>query len=418
MLRKGFVLMMMGTVIFFLYSFSSADVPHMINYQGRLTTASGGCLNDTVQMTFTIYSDSLGVSPDWTETQTEVAIKEGVFSVLLGAVDTIPTTVFDGSTKYLGVQVETDPEMRPLKPMVSTSYAFGSHRSQEADTADYARAAPAASDGDWTMSGDDIYRPAGRVGVGTSMPNRTLSVEGDVEIQSGYSGVGHFGYHSGLLEIQAEGIDGIRFNTQGANEKMRIASSGNVGIGRTNPGYLLHIQSSSNPEFGITKSGVNTFLLNVTGAVGQTDYLNLLNHGQDTIIIASFGDNGNVGIGTTEPQTTLHVRDGGIIVGMGVGGCAGSGKIVQDCDLNVTKFQTMNNNVWSDAMVIAHTRNVGIGTVSPQGALDVNSTTGAFIVPRMTTTQRDALTTVNGMIIYNTTTSQFNFYENGAWVTK
>jgi hypothetical protein len=61
---------------------------------------------------------------------------------------------------------------------------------------------------------------------------------------------------------------------------------------------------------------------------------------------------------------------------------------------------------------------VGIGTNNPQGALDVNSTTGALIVPRMTTAERNALTAVNGMIIYNTTTDQFNFYENGAWVTK
>jgi len=61
---------------------------------------------------------------------------------------------------------------------------------------------------------------------------------------------------------------------------------------------------------------------------------------------------------------------------------------------------------------------VGIGTSSPQGALDVVSTTGALIVPRMTTAQRDALTAINGMIIYNTSTNQFNFYENGAWVTK
>jgi hypothetical protein len=64
------------------------------------------------------------------------------------------------------------------------------------------------------------------------------------------------------------------------------------------------------------------------------------------------------------------------------------------------------------------TDDVGIGTETPQGALDVNSTTGGLIVPRMTTTERDALTPVDGTIIYNTTDSQFNFYENGAWVTK
>ena len=61
---------------------------------------------------------------------------------------------------------------------------------------------------------------------------------------------------------------------------------------------------------------------------------------------------------------------------------------------------------------------VGIGTTSPQGALDVSSTTGGFIVPRMTTEQRDQLAAVNGMIIYNSTTNQFNFRENGVWVTK
>ncbi len=61
---------------------------------------------------------------------------------------------------------------------------------------------------------------------------------------------------------------------------------------------------------------------------------------------------------------------------------------------------------------------VGIGTTSPQGALDVNSTSGALVVPRMTTVQRDAITATDGMVIYNTTDNQFDFYENGAWVTK
>ena len=61
---------------------------------------------------------------------------------------------------------------------------------------------------------------------------------------------------------------------------------------------------------------------------------------------------------------------------------------------------------------------VGIGTTTPQGKLDIVSTSGALIVPRMTTTQRNVLANVNGSIIYNTSTNQFNFYESGAWVTK
>ena len=57
------------------------------------------------------------------------------------------------------------------------------------------------------------------------------------------------------------------------------------------------------------------------------------------------------------------------------------------------------------------------------GNLEVNGvtavgTTNTLTVATMTTTQRDAMTAVNGMIIYNATTAVFNFYENGAWVTK
>lgn len=61
---------------------------------------------------------------------------------------------------------------------------------------------------------------------------------------------------------------------------------------------------------------------------------------------------------------------------------------------------------------------VGMGTDVPQGALDLVSDTGALIVPRMSTSKRNNLPTINGSIIYNTSIDQFNFYESGSWVTK
>jgi len=49
--------------------------------------------------------------------------------------------------------------------------------------------------------------------------------------------------------------------------------------------------------------------------------------------------------------------------------------------------------------------------------MEIETTVGGFVVPRMTTAQRNALTAINGMIIYNNDTPAFNYYENGAWVT-
>lgn len=61
---------------------------------------------------------------------------------------------------------------------------------------------------------------------------------------------------------------------------------------------------------------------------------------------------------------------------------------------------------------------VGIGTKTPitSAKLDITSTTGALVPPRMTTTQRDALTASNSMLLYNSTTNKFQGRENGAWV--
>jgi hypothetical protein len=61
--------------------------------------------------------------------------------------------------------------------------------------------------------------------------------------------------------------------------------------------------------------------------------------------------------------------------------------------------------------------NIGIGVANPAAILDVTSTTSAFLPPRMTGTQRDAIATpVNGMILYNTTTDKLQVRAAGAWV--
>lgn len=63
-------------------------------------------------------------------------------------------------------------------------------------------------------------------------------------------------------------------------------------------------------------------------------------------------------------------------------------------------------------------QNVGIGTTAPNGSalLDVTSTTKGLLIPRMTSAQRLAITTpAAGLLVYETTTSSFWFYNGSVW---
>lgn len=67
---------------------------------------------------------------------------------------------------------------------------------------------------------------------------------------------------------------------------------------------------------------------------------------------------------------------------------------------------------------ISLAQNVGIGTTTPDNSavLDIASTNKGMLIPRLTTVQRNAIPTpANGLLIYNTTTSQFNQRQGGAW---
>ena len=46
-----------------------------------------------------------------------------------------------------------------------------------------------------------------------------------------------------------------------------------------------------------------------------------------------------------------------------------------------------------------------------------NSDVGSLYIPRMTTDVKNALTAVNGMVVYDTTLNKFQGYENGAWTS-
>ena len=70
-----------------------------------------------------------------------------------------------------------------------------------------------------------------------------------------------------------------------------------------------------------------------------------------------------------------------------------------------------NGNAGADAELLYDQSNnhmaIGAQEVNPDAALEIKSTTGAFLLPRMTTDQRNALDASEGMVIYNTDLQKF-----------
>lgn len=104
------------------------------------------------------------------------------------------------------------------------------------------------------------------------------------------------------------------------------------------------------------------------------------------LLLGSANYYAQIGINTNNPQTTFHID--------GAKDNASTGA--------PTTAQQAND------VVVTSTGTVGIGTASPDSSssLEVNNTSKGFLPPRMTDTQRDAITLpANGLMIYSTTSN-------------
>ncbi|MFZ2310640.1 MAG: hypothetical protein WAW11_03785 [Patescibacteria group bacterium] len=163
-------------------------------------------------------------------------------------------------------------------------------------------------------------RSSGNVGIGTTNPGQKLHVAGTgntyIEVSNGTNN-GYFGKISDASTIQSD--DDITFRP-GSTESMRLLSTGNVGIGITNPGTKLDVAGSFRNSLATTHSLLgaagnvvvmadNTGTLYSTPLATFTSANSLWGGTKNGNIWNGDAGVGNVGIGVTGPGAKLHIND-------------------------------------------------------------------------------------------------------------
>jgi hypothetical protein len=114
-----------------------------------------------------------------------------------------------------------------------------------------------------------------------------------------------------IVKLHASGGTDKAFGfLTGNTERMRIAASGNVGIGTTSPSEKLEV----NGNIGLAKTG-ETFIYNTQNAtdsisIGGASYVSFKTYGGGFTEKMRINSSGNVGIGTSSPATLLNVSGG------------------------------------------------------------------------------------------------------------
>ncbi len=231
---------------------AAAPLGRGFTYQGQLQQ-SGVPMEGTVTLRFSLWDAAGAGTPPTGGTQigatqsiANTSVAAGIFSVVLNAGGEFGTDAFNGDARWLQVEVCADSTcasttvLGPRQPLTGAPYALGP----------------------WQLNGTNLSYLQGKVGIGTTTPAYPLHVKAtgpalileDKAIasqQAGYvafwnptSETGWIGYGTPgspvMTMANARPSGDLQFWSSG--ERMRVTSTGNVGIGTATPASRLEVR--------------------------------------------------------------------------------------------------------------------------------------------------------------------------------